>query len=191
MKYSYGLLVSLMVCSSAWAADDSLAKIQTELGFTKTTKLCGQFTQDKKLAGIAAPVHSSGHFCVDRSNISWITDSPTVSTLTIDSNKLTKIQDGTVVKSRDATDPTFQIMRDILPAIADGNASPLTKSYSFAGTINGDQWQATLTPRNPLLVKATGTIHLQGDKFIRQFSMSPGTGDQTTVLFTDFSAATN
>lgn len=184
MKYRYGLLVSLLVCSSAWA-DDSLVKIQAEVGFAKIKSLCGQFSQDRKLVSVATPVHSSGHFCVDRNSISWITDSPSASTLTMDLNKLVKVQGGTVVKELNSTDPVFKIATGILPAILNGDAAPLTKSYDFVGTINGDHWYATFTPREPVLVKATGTIKLEGDKYIRKVSMSPGTGDQTVIYLTN------
>ena len=177
------LFVMLLALTGVSGANAPLADISALLA--KPRLMCGHFEQEKQLVGIKKPLVSEGRFCVEVNKaITWDTQRPFANTLQVTPDKIIQAHEGQVTSELDARqEPVVRMINNVLFSLLAGDLSQLDKVFLIQGSIKNGTWSVLLKARDASLEAAIGTIHLQGDQFVKKVILQEQEGDRTTIVF--------
>jgi len=175
MKRRFFLLSSLPL--PAMAAP--LAEIQQRLHQPALAR--GRFEQDKRLAGFAKPLKSSGDYLLVRGKgVLWRTLTPFASQLALTRGAIRADH----FQLDAGKEPSVRVVTGLMLALLDGNLAALQAQFELSGSLRGAQgWLAQLTPREPALARLFQRIELEGDRQVRRIQLFEAQGDQTLIRF--------
>ncbi|WP_221793302.1 outer membrane lipoprotein carrier protein LolA [Oceanobacter mangrovi] len=160
---------------------DQIARI-----LTPTDQLQGQFQQDKYLAVLPRPLHSSGRFVYQRQQgLSWQIEQPIASTVVISDSGISQTQNGQLVWQSDANSPQTTTVANIMAAIFAGDLATLQTTFDISGAQQPDQpWQLQLTPKSEVLKNFFSQIDMTGAQQLQGLVLHEASGDRTEIRFT-------
>jgi hypothetical protein len=166
-------------------------KIQALLAKPKI--LCGRFDQTKVLAGLKKPLLSSGRFCVVADKgVLWRNLHPFPNTVRLTHDEIIQMQGERVTMRLNAKqEPTVRLVNSVLFSVLAGDLGQLEKLFAVDGTVNQDNWSATLKAREPGLAKAIGAISLDGGAYVTNISIEEASGDRTHIVFSAIQTGDN
>jgi outer membrane lipoprotein-sorting protein len=184
-KLNYLLAVALLAGAASAQAAIPAAKIQAMLA--KPALMCGRFDQTKQLAGMKKPLVSEGRFCVIAGKgVLWRTLKPFPSTLRLTRDEIVNYQGDRVAMRLDAkTEPTVRMINNVLFSLLSGDLGQLDTLFDGDGAVDANSWNVALKPRQAALEKAIGTIKLEGGAYVKSIVMNEGSGDRTTIVFSE------
>jgi len=184
-KLKYLLAAALLAGAASAQAAIPAAKIQAMLA--KPALMCGRFDQSKQLAGMKKPLASEGRFCVIAGKgVLWRTLKPFPSTLRLTRDEIVNYQGDRVAMRLDAkTEPTVRMINNVLFSLLSGDLGQLDTLFDGDGTVDANSWNVALKPRQAALEKAIGTIKLEGGAYVKSIVMNDGSGDRTTIVFSE------
>ncbi len=161
-------------------------KLTTKLTSVRTLK--AKFSQSKKIAVLKRPLISSGELIFDRqAGVSWTLLKPYQSTIIIDNDKLTSIDDaGKKIVIKAADQPMLYGFTKIFMAIFSGNTDELKNHFEIYYKMENDQWQIGLIPTSSELKKVLNKILMTGkDNKVNAITLWETNSDITEISFTD------
>jgi outer membrane lipoprotein-sorting protein len=184
-KLNHLLAVALLAGAASAQAAIPAAKIQAMLA--KPALMCGRFDQTKQLAGMKKPLASEGRFCVIAGKgVLWRTLKPFPSTLRLTRDEIVNYQGDRVAMRLDAkTEPTVRMINNVLFSLLSGDLGQLDTLFDGDGAVDANSWNVALKPRQAALEKAIGTIKLEGGAYVKSIVMNEGSGDRTTIVFSE------
>jgi outer membrane lipoprotein-sorting protein len=184
-KLNYLVAAALLAGAASAQAAIPAAKIQAMLA--KPALMCGRFDQTKQLAGMKKPLASEGRFCVIAGKgVLWRTLKPFPSTLRLTRDEIVNYQGDRVAMRLDAkTEPTVRMINNVLFSLLSGDLGQLDTLFDGDGTVDASSWNVALKPRQAALEKAIGTIKLEGGAYVKSIVMNEGSGDRTTIVFSE------
>jgi len=178
------LAVALLAALAApAAAADLLGDVKARLDQARVSR--GEFQQEKRLVGIARPLHGRGSFLVDRDRgVVWRTEAPFRSVLKITRREIVQT-DGSRVLMQLATDrdPAVKAVSAVLFATFAADFGALSPYFSIDGGTNGAAWHLTLRPREAGLARLIESLELAGEHEVRRVELKSASGDLLHIEF--------
>lgn len=197
MKYFLLVLLPLqllafddMVLQKSGAYSKDFTELSEELTKVKTLK--SSFTQKKKIKVLKRPLISSGQLIFDRSTgVYWKLTKPYESTIVIDNEKLTSIDDnGKKVTVKASDKPMLYGFTKIFMSIFAGNTAELKKHFEIYYKAENNEWRIGLVPTSSELKKVISKIVLSGsESTVNAITLWENNGDQTDISFSNISKA--
>ena len=142
------------------------------------------FTEQKRLASLAAPLQSSGKLVFRHpAHLEKITTAPRPERLVIDQGTLSIISPNAAPQNvaLDAH-PALQAMTTAIGAALAGDLPALQRVYAVDATGSLADWHIVLRPRSPALIRFITTITLDGaGSDLHSFALVQGNGDSQTL----------
>ena len=160
------------------------------LSTTKTLK--ANFTQSKKIKVLKRPLKSNGELIFDRAiGVYWKLLKPFESTVVIDNNKLTSIDDdGKKISIKAEDKPMLYGFTKIFLSIFSGNTEELKKHFVIYYGKKESGWQVGLSPKSSELKKVLKKILLSGEKeSVSAITLWESNGDITAINFSNIQKA--
>ncbi|MDR2711197.1 MAG: outer membrane lipoprotein carrier protein LolA [Burkholderiales bacterium] len=178
--------------ASAHAAGDPalLRAVQSQLA--DDTVVRGDFTQTRQLAGIKKPLTAKGTFVVEKTRgVLWRTQTPFPQTLRVKQGEiLQKDGDRVLMVLRADQEPAVNAISRVLFSLFAGDLATLADFFDYTGKIDkGKAWQLSFTPRNDGLRAVIASLSLEGDKVVRQVTLTSAAGDITRITFSNVGTA--
>ena len=166
--------------------DPNFKTISEELSKTKALK--SKFTQSKKIKVLKRPLKSSGRLVFERSTgVFWELQKPFKSTIIIDKEKLTAIDDDgkkTIIKAEEK--PMLYGFTKIFLAIFSGNTDELKEHFEIYYAKESDEWQIGLIPKSSGLQKVLSKILLTDtESTVNKITLWEENGDLTNIEFSN------
>lgn len=151
--------------------------------------LRGHFIQERKLAGFANPLKSSGSFVlVPGTGLIWRGEKPFANTTVISSDGILQIANNQVSLRLPASRlPGLSHLYVTLGAAVSGNIKPLQQTFSVTQQSGGAQWKIVLKPLHPenAAMSQIKSLVLAGGKFVDSAEIDKGGGDVDQITFLD------
>lgn len=151
--------------------------------------LRGHFMQERKLAGFANPLKSSGSFVlVPGTGLIWRGEKPFANTTVISSDGILQIANNQVSLRLPASRlPGLSHLYVTLGAAVSGNIKPLQQTFSVTQQSGGAQWKIVLKPLHPenAAMSQIKSLVLAGGKFVDSVEIDKGGGDVDQITFLD------
>lgn len=163
---------------------------QAEISFMQLSRVAsmpdelqGSFHQEKYLAVIDTTLKSSGRYSYRRDeSMRWQILEPVQSELLITPHGLSSLQGGDELLRLDAdTHPGAAMMGDILFALLGAQWERLERYFDLSGSIEGQQWQAVLMPRDAIVGQLFNRVELQGAGLLELVVLHEAGGDITRI----------
>jgi len=180
--YSGWLLVTAIAVPLPALADDATPLRLAEV-------LSGKFTQERQLAGLAAPIRSEGRFVLapDRGLI-WRVELPFSITTVMTRDGIVQFNGETeMVKLSAAQAPLLARLYEVMGGALTGNVTSLEDQFHVARSTEREGWRLKLTPRDPDTADALRiqSIEIVGDTFIESVEIAKDGGDMDRLTFHD------
>lgn len=121
---------------------------------------CGEFTQQKRVAGMSKPFRSSGHYTLAGDTLVWHTVKPFASTLEVGPNGLYQVSpDGNRQQIASSDNPLFASFAGLLGALIQGDQDVLAQRF----TLRQEQGAVVLVPKSKLVAKGISAITITGE----------------------------
>ncbi|WP_203143245.1 outer membrane lipoprotein carrier protein LolA [Marinobacter mangrovi] len=148
-------------------------------------RLSGEFHQIKYLSTLDTEIDSSGHFQYERNQqIRWLTEQPIQSETTITPDSLSMQQDGQeVMRLGGDSQPAVRILSHILFSVLTADWQALAQYFSIDGTVDGTNWDVTLTPKTDDLKSVVTHIDLDGARYLQHIELHEASGDRIRIRF--------
>ncbi|MFG6446718.1 outer membrane lipoprotein carrier protein LolA [Roseateles sp. BYS180W] len=149
--------------------------------------LQGQFEQSKQVQGFKQPLRSQGEFVVARGRgVLWRTLRPFASELRLTSREIITSQGGQRVTQVDVQqEPALRLVNSMMLALLAGDVTALDAQFQVRGALRAEQgWILELTPRQEAWRQMLQSITMQGDRLVREVSLTEASGDITKIRFT-------
>lgn len=151
--------------------------------------LRGHFVQERKLAGFANPLKSSGSFVlVPGTGLIWHGEKPFANTTVISSDGILQIANNQEAMRLPASRlPGLSHLYETLGAAVSGDIKPLRQTFSVKQQSGGAQWKIVLTPlhpENPAMSQIKSLV-LAGGQFVDSVEIDKGGGDVDQITFLD------
>jgi outer membrane lipoprotein-sorting protein len=186
--------LSLLLISAFVLAENKTANIdQTVARFQSFVVVTGQFTQEKKLAGVNQLLRSSGTFVFWREQgLLLSTEKPFQNAITISRENLIhwdKNGKGKIVK-----DNSSLVQREInktLLAFFGADIELIQDRFDLEWRFEDDnRWQVVLTPKLESIKKYMSLVVIEGEYYLKKISVSFSEEDKTVIEFSN-QAVTN
>lgn len=176
------LLLALMLMPAAQAFD--LAQLRTQL--SQNPQVQGQFTQQRYLQGLSAPLVSQGHFALSFGHgMIWRLQSPVAQVFRITANGIDQqLPNGGWAST---TQASMHGESKLFLAFLEGDLPALQDQFNLALTGTAQAWQVHMTPRSALLQKIFRDITLAGGARLTQIQIVEAQGDHSVLSFHDMS----
>jgi hypothetical protein len=189
---SFGLLLlGLSFAASAQTADPALLnKIQSRLAVD--TVIRGDFTQTRQLAGVKKPLVANGAFTVEKTRgVLWRTLTPFPQTTRITQGEILQKDGNRVLMTlRADQEPAVNAISRVLFSLFAGDVSALAEYFDYSGQFdNSSGWRVHFTPRDAGLRAVIGALSLEGDRVVRQVTLTSAAGDVTRITFSNTTTA--
>ncbi|MDR0251182.1 MAG: outer membrane lipoprotein carrier protein LolA [Burkholderiales bacterium] len=173
------------------AADTVLLNtIQSRL--TIDTVIRGDFIQTRQLTGIKKPLVANGTFVVEKTQgVLWRTVAPFPQTTRITQGEiLQKDGERVLMILRADQEPAINAISRVLFSLFSGDLSALAEYFDYHGQLDGNTgWRAQFTPRDAGLRAVIGSLSLEGDRVVRQVTLTSAAGDVTRIAFSNVATA--
>ena len=192
-RYRGLLLFIILWCLAvpAQAADDPalLREIQSRLAVDAVIR--GDFTQTRQLTGIKKPLVAKGTFVVEKARgVLWRTLTPFPQTTRITQGEiLQKDGERVLMALRADQEPAIHAISRVLFSAFAGDLSALTEYFDYTGRVDGSNWQISFTPRQDGLRAVIASLTLEGDRVVRQVTLTSAAGDITRIAFPNVATA--
>jgi len=192
MKY---LLTFILLVNASFAFDNLKIQQEGQLDpefknvseeLSKTSALKSLFTQSKKIKVLKRPLKSSGRLIFDRSiGVFWELQKPFKSTIVIDKDKLTSIDDdGKKITIKAEEKPMLYGFTKIFLAIFSGNTKELKEHFEIYYGKSSEGWKIGLIPKSSSLKKVLSKILLIGsESTVSAITLWEENGDITNIEF--------
>jgi len=179
----FGIAGLLGVPFGALAADIATQTI------TVGQVLRGHFVQERKLAGFANPLKSSGSFVlVPGTGLIWRGEKPFANTTIISSDGILQIANNQEAMRLSASRvPGLSHLYETLGAAVSGDIKPLQQTFAVNRQSVGGQWKIVLTPlhlENAAMSQIKSLV-LAGGQFVDSVEIDKGSGDVDRITFLD------
>ena len=195
-------LVAALLLFSTWniagAADDvfahpaSVAELKTLLAparsaLASTPELRGRFEQKKFLAGVPAPLQSSGEFSFSRERgIRWRTEKPFESQLELSRAGIVERDPGGAVRNLSADQqPALRVVADVFLSLFALDPQLLVENFETFGAPEGSGWVLGLVPRAGALSSAIGKVTIHGGVRVERVALEDRHGDRTELTLSE------
>jgi Outer membrane lipoprotein carrier protein LolA len=178
-------MMALLTFAGAHASDGDLLK-GVRARMADAPVLRGQFVQEKTVTGFKKPLVSRGDFLIERSaGVLWSTREPFPSTLAITRTSLTADQGaGTTFQLDAAKEPALVAVNELLLALLSGDTERLARHFEVKGALVGAVgWSLELKPSDAGLSRVFRSVHLEGDRYVRQVKLVEARGDVSVIRF--------
>lgn len=187
LRYGLGILVLIgqslvaVPVAAQSANPEALKPLLEELA--TTDRLQGRFRQEKTLAGLSAPLDSSGTFSFSRDNgLRWTVETPIPMVLLITPDRIVQQQDGTEEVLVDfKKEPLAVSVSQILLAVFAGDWQALDAYFELHPERDDPGWKLVLVPDNDQIAAFAGQITLRGNRYLRAVTLEEQNGDQTYI----------
>jgi hypothetical protein len=172
---------------SAQVADPVLLKtIQSRLAVD--TVIRGDFTQTRQLVGVKKPLMANGVKKKKKTRgVLWRTRTPFSQTMRVTQGEiLQRDGDRVLMTLRADQEPAVNAISRVLFSLFVGDVSALAEYFDYRGQLDGDAgWQLHFTPRDAGLRTVIGALSLEGDRVVRQVTLTSAAGDVTRIVFSN------
>jgi outer membrane lipoprotein-sorting protein len=187
-RYLYTMIVfALLSFSTATQAAeqtkiDQVVKQVNDIKFIK-----GQFTQLKKLQGVAYPLKAQGHFMFWKGQGFYLaTEKPFFNAMTITGASMINWQaDGTGTLAQEQIGIIQREVNKTLLAFFSADLELIQQRFSADWVFDKDNWQLTLTPKLDVIQKNMRSAVIQGNNYVQGLTVTAGNGDETTIEFNE------
>jgi hypothetical protein len=171
----------LLVAGTSFAADRAPEALQPG------EVLRGHFTQERRLAGFARPLKSTGSFVLaPGKGLIWRTETPLADTVVITGNGILQIVNGQeAMRVPAARLPVIGRFYDVLSGALTGDAGALEKVFAVERHADPAQWQLVLSPAggaDPSLAQIL-SITVTGTALVDTVEIRKPGGDADTLRF--------
>lgn len=194
-----GLLVLLaLIAAPILAADPpavtvtsatQLAQLtrDTARSLTKAQVVRGKFVQQRRLAGLARPLESTGDFLFARGiGIEWHTAQPFDSQFILTHDGITQRDEGGESLRISAADqPALTVVSRVFFALFALDFDALSQDFTMHGVDSKPQWTLTLTPRTAALGSVFKQALIRGDATVASVTLEDANGDSTVIDLRD------
>ncbi|MDR2016900.1 MAG: outer membrane lipoprotein carrier protein LolA [Burkholderiales bacterium] len=176
----------LSFVAPAQAADDPalLRSVQSRLAID--TVIRGEFTQTRQLTGVKKPLTAKGSFVVEKTRgVLWRTVTPFPQTTRITQGEILQKDGGRVLMTlRADQEPAVNAISRVLFSMFAGDLSALAEYFDYRGQLGDGGWQLHFTPRDTGLRAVIASLSLEGDRVVRQVTLTSAAGDVSRIAFT-------
>ena len=130
----------------------------------QVTESDASFTEDKILAMLTIPLHSTGRLRYRRpSHLEKITQEPQPESLVVDGNRLTLTEANQAPRVIELdSEPAIRALVDAIRGTLSGDLAALRRSYNVVVAGNESDWRLTLTPTNPRVARLVTRTMIAG-----------------------------
>lgn len=145
----------------------------------------GQFTQLKKLQGVAYPLKAQGHFMFWKGQGFYLaTEKPFFNAMTITGTSMINWQaDGTGTLAQEQIGIIQREVNKTLLAFFSADIELIQQRFSADWVFDKDNWQLTLTPKLDVIQKNMRSAVIHGNNYVQGLTVTAGNGDETTIAF--------
>ena len=185
------LLFSLLWLCSPWAmaataaVPQTLEALQQQLTASATQRC--HFSQQKRVAGLAAPLVSRGQLLFNRQlGLWWQQEQPFAMTLLLDEQRLLQqVADQPPERITASSNPPLFEFSHLLLSLFGADRAALERAFLLTFTPGKQSWQLTLVPRQAPLDRIFRQLALSGRQGVEQLRIQDRQGDETLLDFTD------
>jgi hypothetical protein len=142
--------------------------------------LHGQFTQDKRVAGLPKALKSKGDFDLLKGRgLVWRTQSPLKGTVVLGPRGVWALQPGAPARRLAAGGEALDLMSRLLSM----DPATLQASFTVEDLKPKSGFRYGLAPKSPLLAKVFKRIDVQGHAHVEQADLAEASGDSTRIRF--------
>lgn len=151
----------------------------------------GDFTQARTLGTANRVLNSSGTFIFSLDGIMWKTERPFPSSLVVGMTSVIQTTpDGRQTVIDASSNQIFTSISTTLQAVFSGDAARLYENFSVDFSASGENWNATLTPKDRTVQAVMRSLALGGTNTARQAElnsivMTDANGDTITYVFSN------
>jgi outer membrane lipoprotein-sorting protein len=164
----------------------SLESVFDRLAQVRTVR--GQFSQQRVVPGLSAPLASRGRFIVSEAGFYWEQQQPFRSTIIADGDRLTQIvgdQEPTTIST--AEQPVAASIAMVFLSVFQGDQITLEEQFEMSFNSSASTWQINLEPVSYPLTETISQLQLNGRLFIDEMIMTGPAQDTLTIQFLDVS----
>lgn len=145
----------------------------------------GEFTQHKKMQGIAYPLKSQGHFMFWKEHGLYLaTDKPFFNAMTITGNGLITWQaDGSGNIAQEQSGIIQREVNKTLLAFFSADIDLIEQRFSVEWVFEKNNWQLSLTPKLEMIQKSMRVAIIRGNQYMSELRVIAANGDQTEMFF--------
>lgn len=145
----------------------------------------GQFTQQKKLQGVAYPLKAQGHFMFWKGQGFYLaTEKPFFNAMTITGTSMINWQaDGTGTLAQEQIGIIQREVNKTLLAFFSADIELIQQRFSADWVFDKDNWQLTLIPKLDVIQKNMRSAVIHGNNYVQGLTVTAGNGDETTIAF--------
>ncbi|HZB90473.1 MAG TPA: outer membrane lipoprotein carrier protein LolA [Stellaceae bacterium] len=172
--------LSLALCLAALAPLLAFGRPPEPQPLHRGEWLSGRFVQERHLAGLAAPLHSEGHFLLAAGKgLVWHSEKPFDTAVVMTEAGLLQLVNGQESQRLPATRmPFLAQLYDMLGAALGGDWSALARTFSIQRQTRASGWTITLTPlRHGDAAPPLQSITLAGSAFVDRIEFRRPNGD--------------
>ena len=177
------LLLLCLLGAPLQASVLDLSALQRQMAETNTLRC--QFQQEKRVAGLAAPLRSSGSLLFHRaSGLWWQQSAPFAMTLLLDDSRLVQqVADGEPDVITAQKNPRIFEFAHLLLGLFGGEPAALEQAFTleFHGGASG--WRLLLRPRQAPLDKIFSGLEMTGKDLMESLVIRDQGGDETRLTF--------
>jgi hypothetical protein len=147
----------------------------------------GSFTQTKRIVRLKKDFVSTGAFIFSgQLGVYWEVKKPFPSTTIMTADKLVqKTADGRASVMDAAGNATFKRFADTIQAVFAGRIAAMEKDFLLYFLPQGTGWRLGLVPKEASVRKVIASMEIEGERYIKNFRLTEGTGDLVTYQFAD------
>lgn len=167
------------------AVPQTLDELQQAL--TAAVTLRCHFSQHKQVAGLAAPLVSTGQLLFNRQlGLWWQQEQPFAMTLLLDEQRLQQqVADQPPERITASSNPQLFEFSHLLLSLFGADRAALEQAFALRFVPGKARWQLTLVPRQAPLDRIFAELLLSGQGGLEQLRIRDRQGDETRLDFTD------
>ncbi|OCG18195.1 outer membrane lipoprotein carrier protein LolA [Gilliamella sp. WF3-4] len=182
-KYLSAVITLLVMCFSTLTYAVTLEDLQQQFSKHKTVR--ANFTQDRYINGLTAPLHSSGKMIISKDlGLWWQQQTPFTMTLKMNQTRMEQSIEGqqSQIITAESQPQLFQF-NHLLTAIFTADKQMLENNFEITLSEQNQQWTLTLSPKIAPLNKIFKQIILNGNIYLQTITIDDKQNDKTVIAF--------
>lgn len=153
------------------------------------TGLEGQFVQEKYLAALETSFISSGKFSYQRGvSVRWETLKPVQSEMLMTPEAISNTQGGReLMRIETKSNPAVTLFNEMFFSVLTAEWQKLSAYFELSGKVEDGYWRAELLPVDKTVKQVISRVELKGEALVHEIILYEGSGDRTTIHFSDLS----
>ncbi|MCA2415792.1 outer membrane lipoprotein carrier protein LolA [Vibrio chemaguriensis] len=182
---SFLLIFSVPALATPTANITDLASLQQQLSQHEIVR--GDFTQQRHLEMFSQPLTSKGQFTLSKTHgLLWQQTEPFAVNLVLTENKLRQTFADQAPKTISAQEnPMAFYFSHVFLSVFHGDTSALQEQFTLDFSVENNQWQLILEPKQSPLNAVFKAITLSGKAHIDRLTLQELRGDKTEITFTN------